>query len=176
VTSTSDDISVGVEYGAHLSERERKLIDAGVVTDELEALWYATGGSNMVAAFSAERDSPGCARRLVVGALAEWGCDATLVQDAAVVVSELATNAVVHAGSPFSISAELEDGLLRVAVEDACPLSVAMRGGGLEDPQPTHGLGLIEALCARWGVEGSPRGKVVWAELDAGAYTRQAVR
>jgi anti-sigma regulatory factor (Ser/Thr protein kinase) len=169
VVIPTNDIAVGDdEYAAYLHEQETTP-RGSAVTNELEALWRAAQGSlgaSVMAVFPAERDSPGRARRLLVGALAEWGCGAVLVQDAAVVASELATNAVLHAGSPFSISGELEDGLLRVAVEDTCPLSVAMRGGGLS-PQPTHGLGLIEALSVRWGVEGSPRGKVVWAQLSA---------
>lgn len=120
----------------------------------------------LVAEFAAERDSPRRARRLVLSALAEWGCDPALLRDAAVVASELATNSVLHAGSPFSISVALKESLLRIAVHDIKPLSVAVRGGGLS-PQPTHGLGLVEALSLRWGAEGTAQGKAVWAELRA---------
>lgn len=120
----------------------------------------------LVAEFAAEHDSPGRARRLVLRALAEWGCDPVLLQDAAVVVSELATNSVLHAGSSFSISVALEETLLRIAVHDRKPLSVAVRDGGLS-PRPTHGLGLVEVLSLRWGTEGTAQGKAVWAELHA---------
>jgi anti-sigma regulatory factor (Ser/Thr protein kinase) len=120
----------------------------------------------LVAEFAAERSSPGHARRLMLGALAEWGCGASLLQDAAVVVSELATNAVLHAASSFSLSVTLEDSLLRIAVRDARPLSATVSDGGLS-PQPTHGLGLVEALSLRWGAEGTAQGKAVWAELRA---------
>ncbi|HXC44968.1 MAG TPA: ATP-binding protein [Solirubrobacteraceae bacterium] len=175
----ANDVAVGDggERTAYFHEQATKLVDGSAVTDELEALWRATDGSSAAGAmadFPAARDSPGRARRLIVAALTQWGCATELVQDAAVVASELATNAVLHAGSPFSISGELQDGLLRLAVEDACPLSVAMRGGRLS-PQPTHGLGLVEAMSVRWGVEGSPRGKVIWAELGTDVDARQAV-
>jgi anti-sigma regulatory factor (Ser/Thr protein kinase) len=118
----------------------------------------------LVAEFASGHDSPGRARRLVLSALAEWSCDPVLLQDAAVVVSELATNSVLHAGSSFSISVALDEALLRIAVHDTKPLSVAVRDGGLS-PQPTHGLGLVEALSLRWGTEGTAQGKAVWAEL-----------
>ena len=45
--------------------------------------------------------SPGQARRFVVDTLAEWGCWA-LLDDAAVITTELATNAVLHAQSGFT--------------------------------------------------------------------------
>ncbi len=126
----------------------------------------APSARKLLAEFAAERASPRQARRLVLGALLEWGCSLSLLQDAAVVVSELATNAVLHAASSFSLSVTLEDSLLRIAVHDASPLSVVARGGGL-NPQPTHGLCLVETLSLRWGAEGTAQGKAVWAELCA---------
>jgi anti-sigma regulatory factor (Ser/Thr protein kinase) len=128
--------------------------------------------AKVLAEFAAEPDSPGRVRRLVVSALAEWGCGAALLQDAAVVVSELTTNAVLHAKSPFSISVELADSLLRIVVQDAGSL---VRDGDWS-PLPTHGLGLLEALTVRWGVEDTPRGKAVWGELRAEADAPQAAR
>lgn len=116
------------------------------------------------AEFPAEDDSPGHARRLVVSALRERGYDDTLVDDTALVLSELASNAVLHAGSPFSIQVRVEGSILRVAVEDANGVTAMARGNGLI-ARSGRGLGLIDVLCARWGVEDSARGKVVWAEL-----------
>lgn len=118
----------------------------------------------LVAEFAAERASPGHARRLVLGVLVEWGCDRALLRDAAVVVSELATNAVLHAASSFSLSVTLDGARLRIAVHDARPLSATAGDGGLS-PQRTHGLGLVEALSLRWGAEDAAQGKAVWAEL-----------
>ncbi len=45
-------------------------------------------------------EAVGAARRFVARALLSWGCD-DLIADTTVIVSELATNAVLHAGSPF---------------------------------------------------------------------------
>jgi anti-sigma regulatory factor (Ser/Thr protein kinase) len=148
------------DRAAYFYEHDLELVDS-------VSSYASTGESSekkLVAEFAVERAAPGRARRLVLSVLAEWGCGRGLLQDAAVVVSELATNAVVHAASSFSLSVTLEDSLLRIAVHDARPLSVRVRGGGLS-PQPTHGLGLVEALSLRWGAEGTARGKAVWAEL-----------
>jgi hypothetical protein len=111
-----------------------------------------------------ERGSPGRARRLVVAALRERGCDEAFVDDVALVVTELASNAVLHAGTPFSISVRARDSMLRVAVSDGVPPDATERDGGLTQ-RPLHGLDLIDALSIRWGVEGVSGGKVVWAEL-----------
>ncbi len=116
------------------------------------------------AEFAAERDAPGRARRMAVAALRQRGHGEVFTNDVALVVSELASNAVLHAGSPFSIAICVEESVLRVAVQDEAPLSATVGGRGLI-PQPMHGLGFIDALSTRWGVEGTHAGKVVWAEL-----------
>jgi anti-sigma regulatory factor (Ser/Thr protein kinase) len=115
------------------------------------------------AEFPAEHNSPGDARRLVVSALRERGYDDALVDDTALVLSELASNAILHADSPFSIEIRVENSMLRIAVEDTSRQAVA-RGDGLI-ARAGHGLGVIDVLCARWGVEENAGGKVVWAEL-----------
>jgi len=118
----------------------------------------------LTASFPAERDAPGRARRLTAGALRRWGHTDELVDDAALVLSELASNAVIHAGSPFSIVIRTQESTLRIAVEDVCPLAATGPNGGLIASRE-HGLAVIEALSARWGADCRPHGKVVWAEL-----------
>ena len=119
---------------------------------------------DVVAEFSAERHMPGSARRLVVAALEQSGHDELLVGNAALVLSELASNAVLHAGTPFAVTVRAESSTLCIAVEDSAPLLANVPDGGLI-PRPAHGLSLVQALCSRWGAEASARGKVVWAEL-----------
>jgi anti-sigma regulatory factor (Ser/Thr protein kinase) len=126
--------------------------------------FYRCPRTEVTATFAAEHEAPGRARRLVMARLRQWGHDDTLVQDAALISSELATNAVLHAGSTFSIAVRVEDSTLRIAVGDAHPLA-AGNGEGLL-PRRGHGLGLVDALSARWGVDCTSEGKVVWAELD----------
>jgi anti-sigma regulatory factor (Ser/Thr protein kinase) len=104
------------------------------------------------------------ARHFVAQTLRGWG-RADLVDDAAVVATELASNAVLHARTGFTVSlVSPGDGIIRVAVRDAsdalprprCP--TPLEGSG-------RGLGLIEAIAAVWGVDVLPDGKVVWAQL-----------
>lgn len=141
----------------------------------------------LTACFPSERDAPGRARRLAVGVLRQWGYEEALVNDAALVLSELASNAVIHARSPFSIVVRSRDTLLRIAVEDECPLvasdaaidaGAATDGGPIADAglivRPEHGLSVIEGLSARWGIDRTPHGKIVWAELPRGAELPRA--
>jgi|HubBroStandDraft_6_1064221.scaffolds.fasta_scaffold81757_2 anti-sigma regulatory factor (Ser/Thr protein kinase) len=116
------------------------------------------------AAYGAERDAPGHARRMMVAELRRCGYRNTVVQDAALVLSEMATNAILHAGSPFLVSVRHEDQMLRIAVRDGSPLVCVMPEQGLI-ARSGHGLGLIDAVTARWDVEATSDGKVVWADL-----------
>jgi hypothetical protein len=117
------------------------------------------------ASFPAERESPGRARRLAACELRRWGHGEELVNEVALVLSELASNAVIHARSSFTISLQSHDSLLRIAVRDKCPaLATADGDRGLIVRAP-HGLAVIQALSTQWGVEDTPDGKIVWAEL-----------
>jgi DNA-binding NarL/FixJ family response regulator len=104
------------------------------------------------------------ARRFVSATVTEWEL-AELLDDAILVASELATNAVTHARSRCRIKLSLNPTSLRIDVIDT--------GAGTPDPQPEsdteehgRGLHLIDALAHAWGLEQIPGdGKVVWAEL-----------
>jgi hypothetical protein len=120
-----------------------------------------------------EPEAPAHARHLVAYMLGHWGYDDRAVDDAKLIVSELTSNAVRHAHSLLSLEVEVqEDSALRITVEDRAPLAASKLNGGLI-PQPLHGLGLIEALCAGWGVQRTRDGKIVWAELACDAPPRQ---
>ena len=117
----------------------------------------------------AERESPGDARRLLAAALRECGCERALIDAAALVLSELASNAVRHVGSPFAIEARIEHDTLCLAVEDQSPPSRAAM-----IVRRTHGLGVISTLAESWGVQDAPQGKLVWARLPLTAPRAQA--
>ncbi|MGH9008944.1 MAG: MEDS domain-containing protein [Acidimicrobiia bacterium] len=108
--------------------------------------------------------SPGQARRFVTGTLAAWGCG-DLVDDAALIVTELATNAILHARTGFTVVlTRRPEGTIRVAVRDTSQIRPQpRRAGPLEGSG--RGLGLVEALSTAWGPELLSDGKVVWAEL-----------
>jgi anti-sigma regulatory factor (Ser/Thr protein kinase) len=84
----------------------------------------------------------------------------------ALIVTELVTNAVLHAQTDLRLTIETRHGRVRIAVEDRAPSL----------PQPVHadpdalngrGLALVEHLSSSWGVDASASGKVVWSEIAA---------
>jgi anti-sigma regulatory factor (Ser/Thr protein kinase) len=118
------------------------------------------------AEFSAERGAPRQARHFVTDILARWGHADAFVEDAQLLVTELATNAVVHARSSFSVVARAEDARVRLSVRDGSPVGPTLRDGG---PMAVSGRGLrlVAALSTDWGVDVTGDGKTVWAELQS---------
>ena len=102
-----------------------------------------------------------------MAALRRWGLDDTLVSEAALVLSELANNAVLHAGSPFSIAISSQDSTLRIAVADTCPCPPVDSSRSLVARFGHQARRPIDALARDWGVDDVRDGKVVWAELGA---------
>jgi anti-sigma regulatory factor (Ser/Thr protein kinase) len=104
------------------------------------------------------------ARSFVADTLAGWG-RADLIDAAALVVTELATNAVRHTPSDFSVSLlRRTDDAVRVAVGDSDPVPPRMRLGGINEPNG-RGLLLVDGMTACWGYDVVGDGKVVWAEM-----------
>jgi anti-sigma regulatory factor (Ser/Thr protein kinase) len=132
--------------------------------DELHARNRPSPATEVAGQFPAEIDAPRAARHLVSQALRDWGHDDTLLYDVQLVVTELATNVVAHARSPFSVAARMDDSGVRVSVQDASPLRPTMRDGG-PTASSGRGLRLVAALASNWGVEVTADGKTVWAEL-----------
>jgi hypothetical protein len=110
--------------------------------------------------FAFSREAPTAARHFATATLNAWGAG-DLADDAALVVTELAANAIVHAHSAFTVVMSVHDDLLRISVRDADPL-----GGTRLRAAPLHGLGAVDALASRWGVESlGNAGKTVWVDL-----------
>lgn len=103
------------------------------------------------------------ARRFVSGVLTSWGCEA---DDAALLVSELATNAVLHARSEFTVRLQVDRGRIRVEVVDRNS-RVPSFAVVPPDAHSGRGLMLVQALASAWGVEShADDGKTIWFELD----------
>ncbi|MEU6550080.1 SpoIIE family protein phosphatase [Streptomyces sp. NPDC046915] len=120
--------------------------------------------------------APGSARALLRAALAEWhdlglAPSQRLADDALVVVSELVTNAVVHAGTDVELICRLEEtGALVVEACDHHPSRAPRRGGTEtphEPPEYGRGLRLVATLAEAWGVTYRTGAKTVWARLPA---------
>jgi len=118
-------------------------------------------GAMRTFAFGAE--APAEARHFAVAALDRWGAG-DLWDDVALIVTELAANAIVHAHSGFTVTLSAPGDVLRISVRDSRPLPA-----GVTQALPTaqmHGLGAVNALASRWGVESlGPAGKAIWVEL-----------
>ncbi|MGW1069519.1 ATP-binding protein [Streptomyces aureus] len=92
-------------------------------------------------------------------------------EDVLLVVSELVTNACLHAEGPDELRISCDNKVLRIEVSD--------RGAGQPAPRTPHragrpgghGMFIVQRLCLDWGVVRAPgvAGKTVWAELGAPA-------
>jgi hypothetical protein len=121
-------------------------------------------GLELACTFPWSGRGPTDARRFVTDTLFAWG-RADLIDDAAVITTELAANAVLHARTDFTVTiARRPDGTIRVAVRDASILPPRRRQPGPYDGSG-RGLGLVEAIAAGWGSDILADGKVVWAQL-----------
>jgi len=103
------------------------------------------------------------ARQFVDDTLRGWGCDA-FVDASRLLVSELVTNAVLHARTDLTLVIRLLRDGVRVEVIDGSPVAPVVRN--YEDEAMTgRGLSLVNDLAVRWGVEREGDGKSVWFEL-----------
>ena len=120
-------------------------------------------------ALPATATAPGAAREAVRNWLTGRQCDQDAVDTAALLVSELVTNAVQHAteDGPCVTVQEVAPDVIRVAVEDRSS-DLPRRQNQAPNPNDTGGRGLflIEALANAWGWEPRRAGKCVWFEFD----------
>jgi anti-sigma regulatory factor (Ser/Thr protein kinase) len=92
------------------------------------------------------------------------------LQDALLLISEIAGNAVRHARGEYVVTVAEGPGVTRVQVRD---------GGGLgrvprvreasETREGGRGLALVEAFASAWGTELHERGRTVWFDIAASA-------
>ena len=118
--------------------------------------------NSLVLSLPGEPSSVPAARRAVAGQLRAWGLD-PMVEPVSLAVSELATNAVLHAGGGLRVTLSRVSEGVRLEVGDGSARTPQQR-------RPTElsgtgrGLHLVNMLAADWGVESaSGTGKVVWA-------------
>jgi anti-sigma regulatory factor (Ser/Thr protein kinase) len=88
------------------------------------------------------------------------------------VMSELVTNALEHAGTPIVVVVSLRGGSVHLTVSDgvaAPPRLLELAGPRRDQPldERGHGMRLVRATAAAWGWLPTRTGKVVWATLTA---------
>ncbi len=107
--------------------------------------------------------SVGAARAFVASTLTTWR--ATEYEWAAIlVVSELATNAVLHARTDFEVRLTLDDEALTIEVRDGSVLTPTQRRYGT-DSTTGRGMKLVADMCAGWTVDLISSGKIVRCSL-----------
>ena len=114
----------------------------------------------------AERSSAHEVRQFVRRHMVEHGLP-ELVDDVQLVATELATNSILHARTPFTVTLSWADQRVILRVRDRSPRTVVQVDA---DPLDANGRGLtiVSRLSQKWGVTHGPEGsKAVWASFDA---------
>ncbi len=116
------------------------------------------------------------ARDFVRQALQDWGWlpastgdQRAAAEDVLLVVSELVTNACLHADGPEELRVGSGSKVLRLEIVDQGSGSPAPRTPHRAGRPGGHGMFIVQRLCLDWGVVRNPEGsgKTVWAELAA---------
>jgi anti-sigma regulatory factor (Ser/Thr protein kinase) len=115
-----------------------------------------------IAPFPADPSSVTGARHFVADSLTADGCPHATVETAKLLVSELASNAVLHARSAFQVSMSQHDHSLTIAVTDG---SETRPTPGVVTASGGRGLRLVEALANEWGIRAREGGKAVYFRL-----------
>lgn len=109
-------------------------------------------------------DSPALARRFVRDRLT-GRADPDTVDAAVLAVSELVTNAVLHARTEIRVSVRTVDGAVHARVTDRAPHRGLVPRRRHPYTDTGRGLYMIERLTSRYGVDTGERGKTVWFDL-----------
>ncbi|MCX4846785.1 ATP-binding protein [Streptomyces sp. NBC_00893] len=117
--------------------------------------------------FTPTAESVSSSRRRTARLVREWGYPG-LAGDAALLVSELATNALLHGairGRLFRVHLTLSAATLRMAVSDPRGERLPGLREAADDECYGRGLAIVARIADRWGTEPRTVGKTVFAEL-----------
>jgi anti-sigma regulatory factor (Ser/Thr protein kinase) len=107
------------------------------------------------------------ARSCTTAALQAWGFAASLLDDVALLLTELTANAVRHGHGLVSVEVDLDGDRLLVRVRDEEDAAPRLQHAGAQD-EGGRGLWLVDAIAERWGWESvAAGGKSVWFQLTA---------
>jgi anti-sigma regulatory factor (Ser/Thr protein kinase) len=115
-------------------------------------------------ALPAEPSSAAAARHSLAAYCRDHGVPTQLTDDALLVISELVTNAVLHAGTPTMAWAEYEPGSITVAVVDGSSSLPALLAPS-ERRESGRGVAIIDELGATWGLIRTSLGKIIWVNI-----------
>jgi anti-sigma regulatory factor (Ser/Thr protein kinase) len=146
-----------------------RLLPKGV--DDDEAFKAHSAVEVQTIGFQEFSPSPECVvevRRFVRAVLEPRGLNPDCIFECQLVADELATNAVTHAGSIFSVAIELTDAFVRVAVRDdadALPIPQASSSEAVSG----RGLSIVLGTACGWGTVALGIGKETWADVSSSA-------
>jgi hypothetical protein len=130
-------------------EPELALLRCAQRPEEVRAQWW----------FPAAARSLAQCRGVAGMRLASWSLSGAEVERFVVVLNELVTNAVMHAGGAVGVQVGLDEEGAWLAVRDFSP------GPPPDGAESRLGLRLVDALASRWGFETHEDGKTAWARL-----------
>jgi anti-sigma regulatory factor (Ser/Thr protein kinase) len=119
-------------------------------------------------------ESCGRCREFVRPVLEGWGVEDGL-DDVLLLVSELCSNVVRHAGTPMVVGVARDPvaHMVRISVrDDAAGLPTVRSPADLEPSG--RGMQIVQSVARRWGVQRLPVGKVVWFEVRVGSRRARA--
>jgi serine phosphatase RsbU (regulator of sigma subunit)/anti-sigma regulatory factor (Ser/Thr protein kinase) len=185
VASRSRDLSAGIaELVAHLAglparrchPRELCATLGQPVTgsgsdDDVTLLAVAAAAGDVRRArtrLPADTTAPREARRFLTRTLQGWDVEEDALTVAEVCVSELATNAVIHTGTPAELTVRLDASFLTVLVRDGGGAGTVQHRTPGDDPLTVSGRGLdlVEAMSTAWAAEHGADGTTVWFEVE----------
>jgi hypothetical protein len=153
-----------------LSSRDHLPVYARVRQARVAIAGRLPAGDRMGLTMAPEPEAPSLARDLIGGACRAWGLP-ELLHPARLVMSELVTNAVEHAGTDLTVVVTRRGSGLHLAVADGYaehPRMIKMRPPRRGYPLDERGRGLrtVAGTATAWGSLPTPLGKVVWANLQ----------
>lgn len=104
------------------------------------------------------------ARIFTAGVLGDGGVEASVIELAVLLVSELVTNAAVHARSTIRVTVHVDSHWVRVEVEDEGRGQPVLRPQAPNELQG-RGLAVVDRLSTDWGTDRHDGRKVVWFEI-----------
>ena len=151
-----------------------RLVPAEQHDDDIALLVLAVGAASTDRTIELADDPAAVrtARHLAEEMASSLGADESQTLTLALLVSEVVTNAVRHAGSAGRLRLRRAGARLRVEVFDGdAGLLRPRRTSPAEGARPDRrrGLDLLDSLADAWGVEPTSGGKCVWFEITAGA-------
>ncbi|HKG49420.1 MAG TPA: ATP-binding protein [Actinomycetales bacterium] len=131
---------------------------AEAIDDSPGAMWWSQ------LTLTCDLAAPGWARAFLARVCTDWQLEA-VVEEARLLVSELVTNAVVHAGGAAEVTLQRLGDQLTIAVRDGADVPPVHRDADLME-EGGRGLHLVEALSTADGTYPRPEGgKVVWCTV-----------